>query len=344
MIILNNDEISAVLSMDNCLRFLERAYLEQARETAVNRPRSDMYLPATTSGGVYCFKTMEGALTQEKVVALRLNSGRSSGGKKRAGGSSKTRYRQRRVTSGSVSICYSPPKAANLWQSFLMGLSKDFEWRRAARWRPDSWRGRMRAFSGYLVPVGRRGLMQGQCARSRAIKKILVHSPTKSDRENFATEIEKELGIPWRRFYPGNQSPIARTFWWQRPIRYLEGAAGLAEARHAVYLREDYGARRRDIQEGRSSGHSCAEIRPDNYIAGYGDEKIECHDPIDLLTEGSKGSNVTPKQPFWLGAPELKGCAIREGSRPAIGERDHLFQQQYWTGDSIRRHRQSGLR
>ncbi len=74
MIILNNDEISTVLSMDNCLRFLERAYLEQAQGTAVNRPRSDLYLPATTSGGVYCFKTMEGALTQEKVVALRLNS------------------------------------------------------------------------------------------------------------------------------------------------------------------------------------------------------------------------------------------------------------------------------
>ena len=45
MIILNNDEISAVLSMDNCLRFLERAYLEQARGTAVNRPRSDMIWP-----------------------------------------------------------------------------------------------------------------------------------------------------------------------------------------------------------------------------------------------------------------------------------------------------------
>ena len=72
--ILNNDEISAVLSMENCLRFLEKAYKEQAQGTAVNRPRSDMYLPATTNSGVYCFKTMEGALSQEKVVALRLNS------------------------------------------------------------------------------------------------------------------------------------------------------------------------------------------------------------------------------------------------------------------------------
>ena len=74
MMILNNEEVSAVLSMEHCLRFLEKAYQEQARGTAVNRPRSDMYLPATSIGGVYCFKTMEGALTQEKVVSLRLNS------------------------------------------------------------------------------------------------------------------------------------------------------------------------------------------------------------------------------------------------------------------------------
>jgi hypothetical protein len=74
MMILNNEEISAVLSMENCLRFLENAYKDQAQGTAINRPRSDMYLPATTSGGVYCFKTMEDALSQEKVMALHLNS------------------------------------------------------------------------------------------------------------------------------------------------------------------------------------------------------------------------------------------------------------------------------
>jgi alanine dehydrogenase len=65
MLILNNDEISALLSMKNCFRVLESAYKELSEGTAVNRPRSDLYLPATTSGGVYCFKTMEGALTQE---------------------------------------------------------------------------------------------------------------------------------------------------------------------------------------------------------------------------------------------------------------------------------------
>jgi len=45
---------------------------------------------------------------------------------------------------------------------------------------------------------------------------------------------------------------------------------------------------------------------PDNYITGFNDEKVEAHDPIDLLTEGAKAPSVAPKQPFWLGAPELK--------------------------------------
>src|SRR4029453_10314407 len=74
MMILNNEEVSAVLSMEDCLWFLEKAYQEQAQGTAVNSPLNDLYLPATSRGGVYCLKTMEGALTQEKVVALRLNS------------------------------------------------------------------------------------------------------------------------------------------------------------------------------------------------------------------------------------------------------------------------------
>ena len=74
MMILNNEEVSSVLSMENCLRHLEAAYKDLADGAAVNRPRSDLYLPSTASSGVYCFKTMEGGLTREKVVALRLNS------------------------------------------------------------------------------------------------------------------------------------------------------------------------------------------------------------------------------------------------------------------------------
>ena len=74
MLILNNDEIESLLSVNLALKALERAYRSQAQGTAVNRPRSDLYLPGVNEGCVYAFKTMEGGLVESKIVALRLNS------------------------------------------------------------------------------------------------------------------------------------------------------------------------------------------------------------------------------------------------------------------------------
>jgi ornithine cyclodeaminase/alanine dehydrogenase-like protein (mu-crystallin family) len=45
---------------------------------------------------------------------------------------------------------------------------------------------------------------------------------------------------------------------------------------------------------------------PENYIAGFGDEKIEAHDPIDFLGGGKRSLNALPAAPFWVSAPELK--------------------------------------
>ncbi|PYR86310.1 MAG: ornithine cyclodeaminase, partial [Acidobacteria bacterium] len=59
---------------DVAFKALERAYLDQAGGRAVNRPRSDLYLPGVHDGSIYAFKSMEGGLVESKVVALRLNS------------------------------------------------------------------------------------------------------------------------------------------------------------------------------------------------------------------------------------------------------------------------------
>ena len=170
MIILNNEEISTVLSMDNCLRFLERAYLEQAQGTAVNRPRSDLYLPATTSGGVYCFKTMEGALTEEKVVALRLNS-------------DVIRWEEK---GGRIIKDKIPAAPGNKWVGLILlfsaesgeplaifpdGFIQGLRVAASSALAAASWRARTLPFSGYLGPVGRRGLMRGRCARSAPSRK-----------------------------------------------------------------------------------------------------------------------------------------------------------------------------
>jgi alanine dehydrogenase len=306
MIILNNEEVGALLSMENCLRLLERAYQEQAEGTAVNRPRSDLYLPATTSGGVYCFKTMEGALTQEKVVALRLNSDVIKWEEK--GG---------RIIKDKV-----PAAPGNKWVGLVLLFSVEtgeplaifpdgvIQGIRVAASSGLAARFLAREDSAVVGILGSgwqaRAHAKAMCS-VRAVKKILVHSPTRSNREKFAAEVEKELGISVEPVGSGEfvadradilvaaTNSVSRVVppEWLRPGMHLT-CVKITELGEATLGKAD-----RLVIHARK-------FAPENYIAGYGDDKIECHDPIDFLTEGGKGSSVTPKQPFWLGAPELK--------------------------------------
>lgn len=66
MLILSNEEIESLLTLELALKSLERAYVSQAQGTAFNRPRSDLYLPGIREGSAYAFKTMEGGLTSRR--------------------------------------------------------------------------------------------------------------------------------------------------------------------------------------------------------------------------------------------------------------------------------------
>jgi alanine dehydrogenase len=73
MLILSNDDMRKVLSMEVCIETLEGAYRELAEGRAINRPRSDMLIPKG-SGEYYAFKSMEGCVASTGVMALRINS------------------------------------------------------------------------------------------------------------------------------------------------------------------------------------------------------------------------------------------------------------------------------
>ena len=154
----------------------------------------------------------------------------------------------------------------------------------------------------------------------RAIKKILVHSPTKTNRENFAAEVEKELGIPVEAVLSGELVAdradilVAAT----NSVSRVVPPERLKPGMHVTCVKITELGEETFRKADRLVIHA-RKFAPENYIAGYGDDKIECHDPIDLSTEGSKGSNITPKQPFWLGAPELKD--VLSGKLPAGSRR-----------------------
>src|SRR6516162_1210483 len=72
-VILNNDEITKLLPMAQCLAQLDEAYRELGEGRAISRTRSDIYGPLHDNGR-YVFKTMDGMVPKFEAAAVRLNS------------------------------------------------------------------------------------------------------------------------------------------------------------------------------------------------------------------------------------------------------------------------------
>jgi len=306
MIILNNEDVGELLSMENCLRHLESAYKELSEGSAVNRPRSDLYLPATSTGGVYCFKTMEGGLTREKVVALRLNSDVI-----------KWQEKAGRIIKDKV-----PAAPGNKWVGLVLLFSAEtgeplaifpdgiIQGIRVAASSALAARFLAREDDAVLGILGSgwqaRAHARAMCA-VRNIKKILVHSPTKANREKFAGEVENELGVSVDAAMSGEA--VA-----ERADILVAATNSVSRVVPPDWLKPGMHVTCVKITElGEETLHKFNRLvihtrkwAPDNYITGFNDEKVEAHDPIDLLTEGGKASSIASKQPFWLGAPELK--------------------------------------
>lgn len=73
-LLLNSDEIERLLSVDACMEALEMSFGELAQGTAVNRPRSDTFTRTSEKDVFYRYKSMEGLVAGDGVLALRINS------------------------------------------------------------------------------------------------------------------------------------------------------------------------------------------------------------------------------------------------------------------------------
>jgi alanine dehydrogenase len=194
MLILSNEEIESLLNVDLALKCLERAYIGQAQGTAVNRPRSDLYLPGVHEGSVYAFKTMEGGLVESKMVALRLNSDVI-----------RWQERENRVVKDKL-----PMAPGKKWVGLIQLFSA--ETGEPLAMFPDGVIQRMRVAvtsalaaremarqDAAVMAIFGSGWQVGAhvpafCA-VRRIKRITAFSPTRGNREKFATEMEKLVGV-----------------------------------------------------------------------------------------------------------------------------------------------------
>ena len=74
MLVLNNDEIARLLSMEDCMAALEPMYRDFANERALLSPRVDNISPSSHPDGYYGFKHMGGTWPAQRIQALRINS------------------------------------------------------------------------------------------------------------------------------------------------------------------------------------------------------------------------------------------------------------------------------
>jgi ornithine cyclodeaminase/alanine dehydrogenase-like protein (mu-crystallin family) len=74
VLVLNNEEIDSVLSVDIALSSLEKAYREQAAGKAVNRPRVRYKVPPDLDKPGYMANIIPGAVPSSGVAALRYDS------------------------------------------------------------------------------------------------------------------------------------------------------------------------------------------------------------------------------------------------------------------------------
>src|SRR5258708_1529637 len=72
MLIINNDDVAALLTMADCIRVQEEAFRKLPTGGAMHRPRIDMYFPCERDDGYFRWGSMEGA--NDGYFAIRMKS------------------------------------------------------------------------------------------------------------------------------------------------------------------------------------------------------------------------------------------------------------------------------
>src|ERR1043166_755042 len=191
-LILNNDDVQQVLTMEITMKALEEAYTELTRQEAVCRPRIDIQIPTEDPEKIYQWGTMEGG-SMSGYFAIRMKSD--------------VIYEQE--YQGAITqekYCVRPGRFCGL---ILLTSIQNGEplalindgYLQHMRVGADSGIGAKYIAREDAKVVGMIG--SGGMARShvesfllaRKIKKIQVYSPTKSNREEYAKEISGKFDL-----------------------------------------------------------------------------------------------------------------------------------------------------
>src|SRR6266851_2129170 len=192
MLIINNDDVAGLLTMADCIRVQEDAFLKLRTGEAMHRPRVDMYVPCERDDGYFRWGSMEGA--NDGFFAIRMKSDILTWPRDKNGNWTEEKYCREPGTFCGLIFLISTRNAEPLafindgvLQHFRVGGGAGLGVKYLSR--EDSHVVGMLGSGGMA-----RTFLDAFCC-VRPIKRCNIYSPTPAHREAYAEEMSKRLGI-----------------------------------------------------------------------------------------------------------------------------------------------------
>jgi len=192
VLIIHNDVVEKMLSMEECIEWMEHAFRQLPSGGAIHRPRLDMYVPCERDDGYYRWGTMEGA--NDGVFAIRMKSDIVTWPSTGANTWRENKYCVRPGTFCGLIMLFSTKNGeplAIINDGFLQHMRVGGGGGIGAKYLA-----RKNAASVGMIGSGgmARTFLEAFCV-VRPIKKVKVYSPTRLNRENYAKVMAQKLGI-----------------------------------------------------------------------------------------------------------------------------------------------------
>jgi len=192
LLIINNELVEKLLSMKECIEVQEHAFRQIPTGGAIQRPRIDMYVPCEREDGYYRWGTMEGA--NDGYFSIRMKSDVIVWPKNMGGHWTEENYCREPGTYCGVIFLLSTRNGEPLafindgvLQHMRVGGGAGIGAKHLAR--EDASTVGMIGSGGMA-----RTFLEAFCV-VRPIHRAKVFSPTKANRETFAQEMSRKLGI-----------------------------------------------------------------------------------------------------------------------------------------------------
>jgi alanine dehydrogenase len=192
MLIINNELVSQLLTMEDCIRVQEAAFRQLPTGGSIHRPRIDMYVPAERADGYFRWGTMEGA--NDGYFAIRMKSDIVTWPKDENGNWTEEKYCREPGTYCGLIFLVSTKNAEPLafindgvLQHMRVGGAAGIGVKYLSR--EDT------HVVGMLGSGGMARTFLEAFKNVRDIRRCKVYSPTAAHREAFAEEMSKRLNM-----------------------------------------------------------------------------------------------------------------------------------------------------